>query len=97
MSRLYFAMRALKAAQPQLFEHFLHAFNNALHVVFLAAVPFAALGLVCALMLKEVPLRRTTGRGPGLDAAESQAMQEAPETAVTSGDSVSAGSPAAAH
>ena len=35
------------------------------------------------LFLKEVPLRRTTGRGPGVDAADSQAMQEAPETAIT--------------
>jgi EmrB/QacA subfamily drug resistance transporter len=76
-------LRALKAQQPVLFDHFLHAFNNALHVVFLAAVPFAALGLVFALMLKEVPLRRTTGRGPGMDAADSQAMQESAETAVT--------------
>jgi EmrB/QacA subfamily drug resistance transporter len=76
-------LHALKTQQPVLFDQFLHAFNQALHVVFLSAVPFAALGVVLVLMLKEVPLRRTTGRGPGMDAADSQAMQESAETATT--------------
>jgi hypothetical protein len=76
-------LKALKVAHPALFNQFLTAFNHSLHIVFLAAVPFAAIGLIFALMLKEVPLRRTTGRGPGVDAADSQAMQEAPETATT--------------
>ncbi|TCN34284.1 EmrB/QacA subfamily drug resistance transporter [Kribbella orskensis] len=35
------------------------AYADALHVVFLAAVPVAALGFVVALLLKEVPLRDT--------------------------------------
>ena len=74
---------ALKHSQPVLFAHFLHAFNSALHTVFLAAVPFAALGIIFALMLKEAPLRRTTGRGAGMDAADSQAIQESAESAVT--------------
>jgi EmrB/QacA subfamily drug resistance transporter len=76
-------LRALKSAQPTVFDHFLHAFQPSLHVVFLAAVPFAALGVITVLMLKETPLRRTTGRGPGMDAAESQGMVESAETAVT--------------
>jgi len=76
-------LKALKAAQPALFDHFLVAFNHSLHIVFLAAVPFAALGLLIVLFLKEVPLRRTLGRGPGVDAADSQAMQESAETATT--------------
>jgi hypothetical protein len=44
-----------------------------------------------------VPLRRTTGRGPGMDAAESQAMVESAETAVTPDSSIAEGSPAVAH
>ncbi len=84
-------LKHMHETAPATFEQYLHAFDHALHVVFLAAVPFAALGIVLALMLREVPLRRTTGRGAGLDAAESQAMPEAAE-------SVSAeGSPAAAR
>jgi EmrB/QacA subfamily drug resistance transporter len=89
-------LHALKASQPVLFDHFLTAFNHALHIVFLASVPFAALGLVFALMLKEVPLRRTLGRGPGVDAADTQSMQESAETAVTP-RTAPEGTPAAAR
>ena len=35
----------------------LHAFTNALDDVFLIGVPFVALAIVVALLLKEVPLR----------------------------------------
>ena len=76
-------LSSLKHSQPLLFAHFLHSFNEALHVVFLAAVPFAALGIIFALLLKESPLRRTTGRGAGMDAADSQEILESAETAVT--------------
>ena len=76
-------LRELKQAAPVQFDQLMHAFNHALHIVFTAAVPFAAVCIILALMLREVPLRRTTGRGPAMDAAESQSMQEAPETAVT--------------
>ncbi|HET6910613.1 MAG TPA: MDR family MFS transporter [Mycobacteriales bacterium] len=76
-------LKEMKRIAPVQFEQLLHAFNHALHIVFIAGVPFAAFAVICALMLREVPLRRTTGRGPGVDAAESQAMQEAPETAIT--------------
>jgi EmrB/QacA subfamily drug resistance transporter len=41
------------------------AYAGALHVVFLAAVPVAALGLIVALMLKEVPLRDTARMAAG--------------------------------
>ena len=76
-------LKQMKSAFPVQFEQLMHAFNHALHIVFSAAVPFAAVCIVLALMLREVPLRRTTGRGPAMDAADSQVMQEAPETAVT--------------
>ncbi|MDQ1698016.1 MAG: hypothetical protein QOJ03_3369, partial [Frankiaceae bacterium] len=66
-------LKALKHTDPTAYAQYLHAFGHALHIVFLAAVPFAALGIVLALMLREVPLRRTTGRGAGMDAAGSQA------------------------
>jgi hypothetical protein len=41
------------------------AYADALHAVFLAAVPVAALGLIVALMLKEVPLRDTARMAAG--------------------------------
>jgi hypothetical protein len=76
-------LKTMKHAFPLQYSQFMHAFDHALHIVFMAAVPFAAVCILLALMLREVPLRRTTGRGPAMDAAESQSMQEAPETAVT--------------
>jgi EmrB/QacA subfamily drug resistance transporter len=85
---------AFKHAQPALYNDYLHAFGHALHIVFLAAVPFAAAGILLALLLREVPLRLTSGRGAGMDAAESQAMPEAAETVTPQGP-VTAGRPAA--
>ena len=73
---------AFKHSQPVLYHDYLHAFGHALHVVFLAAVPFAALGILLALMLREVPLRVTPSRSAGLDAAEGQAMPSAAETLI---------------
>jgi EmrB/QacA subfamily drug resistance transporter len=87
-------LRALKHAQPAMFDQFLHAFQPALHVVFLASVPFAAVCIVIVLMLKETPLRRTTGRGAGMDAAESTAMVESAETAMTPQNAPSQSAPA---
>jgi EmrB/QacA subfamily drug resistance transporter len=86
-------LRALKHAQPAMFDQFLHAFQPALHVVFLASVPFAALCIFIVLMLKETPLRRTTGRGAGMDAAESTGIVESAETAVTPDAATTQGSP----
>jgi hypothetical protein len=77
-----------------MFDQFLHAFQPALHVVFLASVPFAAVCIVIVLMLKETPLRRTTGRGAGMDAAESTAMVESAETAMTPQNAPSQSAPA---
>jgi MFS family permease len=74
-------LHRLKDAQPALFNQFLQALQPSLHVVFIAAVPFAALGIVCALLLREVPLRSTTGHSAGMDAASSQALPQAAETA----------------
>jgi EmrB/QacA subfamily drug resistance transporter len=71
---------AFKRTQPALYDAYLHAFGHALHIVFLAAVPFAAAGIILALLLREVPLRVTAARSAGLDAAEGQAMPSAAET-----------------
>jgi EmrB/QacA subfamily drug resistance transporter len=85
-------LTAMKAASPEVFSQYLNAFSHALHIVFLAAVPFTALGIVLTLLLREVPLRASHGRGAGMDAADSQAMPAAAETAV-----IPEGSPAAAR
>jgi len=55
------------------------AFSDSLHVVFLAGVPFAIAAFLLALRLREVALRSSTS--PGQDAAGSQAMPVAAETA----------------
>jgi hypothetical protein len=44
-----------------------HAVASSLHVVFLVAAPFAALGLIAVLFLRELPLRDArpaAGRSP---------------------------------
>jgi EmrB/QacA subfamily drug resistance transporter len=74
-------LRALKDVAPAEYAQYLHAFGHALHIVFLSAVPFAALGIVLSLLLREVPLRVTAFRGAGMDAAESQAIVETAESA----------------
>ncbi|HET7530667.1 MAG TPA: MDR family MFS transporter [Mycobacteriales bacterium] len=76
-------LQHMRDAAPEQFGHYLHAFAHALHVVFLASVPFGIGAVLLALLLPEVPLRRTAGRGAGLDAADAQAMPEAAETATT--------------
>ena len=83
----------LKSVHPLAYGQYLHAFSHALHVVFLASVPFALVGFVLALLLKEVPLRRTTGRGAGMAAADAHGMPEAAENVSRE---VSSGSPATA-
>ncbi|HET7529793.1 MAG TPA: MDR family MFS transporter [Mycobacteriales bacterium] len=97
-------LKALAAEQPAVFAEYLHAFDHALHVVFLSAVPFAAIGIVLALLLREVPLRNLPHRSAGMEAAESQAMPQTAENAeaeaeaerLTGNDPVSpGGSPAA--
>jgi EmrB/QacA subfamily drug resistance transporter len=100
-------LKALQSTAPAVYDQYLNAFGHALHVVFLAAVPFAALGIVLAFMLREVPLRVTAFRGAGMDAAESQGIVETAETvdaeaeaepvtdAATTGASTTGGRPAA--
>ena len=78
---------AFKHTQPALYTDYLHAFGHALHVVFLAAVPFSAAGILLALALREVPLRKTPSRSAG---------QDATETVIPEG-SIPAESPAAAR
>ena len=73
-------LAAFKSSQPAVYADYLHAFDSALHIVFLSAVPFAAMAILLALLLREVPLRATAGRGAGMDVAESQAILETPET-----------------
>jgi hypothetical protein len=77
----------LEARDPAVFAQYLHAFDHALHIVFLAAVPFAALGIVLALLLREVPLRNAPDRSAGMDAAESQAIVESAENAQAEAES----------
>jgi EmrB/QacA subfamily drug resistance transporter len=47
----------LKTFSPTLQHNVLHAFVQSFHVVFLAAAPVTAVGLIFAFMLKEKPLR----------------------------------------
>jgi hypothetical protein len=75
----HFTPEQIRAFPVAIQHHIVDAFAHALHIVFLAAVPFAAAGLVLALLLKEVPLRVTTGRGAAQDAAESAAVPESAE------------------
>ena len=58
-------------ANPQLLQSlplsviggYLHAFALSLHTVFTYAIPFAAIGLLLSVFLKEAPLRMTTNPG----------------------------------
>ncbi|MBV9293490.1 MAG: MFS transporter, partial [Frankiales bacterium] len=63
----------LRHLPAQVQAHYLNAFSHALHIVFLSAVPFAAIGIVLALMLRELPLKQQAARSAGMDAAETQA------------------------
>jgi EmrB/QacA subfamily drug resistance transporter len=59
------------------------AFSDSLHVVFLAAVPFAVIAFLLALLLREVPLRTTMGPGApepsGAELGEAFGMAPPPE------------------
>jgi EmrB/QacA subfamily drug resistance transporter len=45
-------------------DQVLIAFSKSFHDVFLAAIPFAVIAFILALMLKETPLKTTTQNGP---------------------------------
>jgi EmrB/QacA subfamily drug resistance transporter len=60
---------AVKHLPPVVRDGLRIAFSDSLHVVFLAAVPFAALAFLLALLLREVPLRTSMATGtPAPDA-----------------------------
>jgi hypothetical protein len=71
----------IKAFPPAVQQAVKVGFSDSLHVVFLASVPVAALGVIGALLLKEVPLRGA-GHQPalaeGLEIGESMGLP-APE------------------
>ncbi len=56
-------LKALQHTDPAAYASYLHAFAHSLHVVFLAAVPFSASGILLALLLREVPLKVTAHAG----------------------------------
>jgi EmrB/QacA subfamily drug resistance transporter len=68
--------------KPEIIKHlskaesqpFLHIYANALHYIFLYAIPLCALAFVLALFLREVPLRSTT-RGSGASEAATAPTQ----------------------
>jgi EmrB/QacA subfamily drug resistance transporter len=92
-------------AMPAAVQHAVKVgFSDALHVVFLASVPIAVLGVIGALLLKEVPLRsgylpadEGVGLNEGIEVAEAVGMvpdQESPERLVTKAVPVKKAAPA---
>ena len=63
----------IKTFKPVLQQNILHAFVQSFHVVFLAAAPVTAIGLIFALILKEAPLRSSAEH----HAAKTEAAGEA--------------------
>jgi EmrB/QacA subfamily drug resistance transporter len=75
------ASPALIKAMPAVVQHAVKVgFSDSLHVVFLASVPVAALGVIGALLLREVPLRGAgePALSEGLEVGESMGLP-APE------------------
>src|SRR5690606_34388636 len=60
-------------------EVFQSAFGEASAHLFLVAVPFAVVALVCVLLIKEVPLRETVLRDDELDAGVRAQLELADE------------------
>jgi EmrB/QacA subfamily drug resistance transporter len=56
---------ALKHLPAELRDAILHAYSDALHPVFLTAVPIAGIAFVLSWFLREVPLRTTAGAATG--------------------------------
>jgi EmrB/QacA subfamily drug resistance transporter len=63
----------IKTFKPVLQQNILHAFVQSFHLVFLAAAPVTAIGLIFALILKEAPLRSSAEH----HAAKTEAAGEA--------------------
>jgi hypothetical protein len=74
----------VKALQPVVRAGLRIAFSDSLHVVFLSAVPFAVVAFGLTWLLREVPLRSTTGGDHSAQRAD-EIMPTSPETVVTSG------------
>ncbi len=72
----------------------LEGFSEALHTVFLTAVPFALIGLVAVLFLKEIPLRSNAAPAPATEvteALETAVSEEAAEQMAAQSDDDPAG------
>jgi EmrB/QacA subfamily drug resistance transporter len=74
----------VKHLQPLVRDGLRIAFSDSLHVVFLSAVPFALIAFGLSWMLREVPLRKTTGGD--------RSAERANEIMPTSAETVRAGS-----
>ncbi len=64
----------LKSFSPTLQHNVLHAFVQSFHVVFLAAAPVTAIGLIFALILREVPLRGSAEHTAAKNEAAGEAL-----------------------
>lgn len=65
----------LGSLTPAVRDLYEHAFGTAIGHIFLIALPFAILALVCVLFIKEVPLRTTVGNeiaAPGNSAGDTE-------------------------
>lgn len=72
-------IQAIRALPPQIQEQVIGAFVDALQDVFRTAVPFAALALVVAFLIREVPLR--TRQLPAQESVVDQDQPAAPTSA----------------
>jgi len=75
--------RALRALPPPVRAGVVDSFVRSLHVVFIVGIPLAALALVCAVLLKEIPLTGTVVSAPA-DSAAAGAPEPAPEASPAS-------------
>ena len=64
----------IKTFKPVLQHNVLHAFVQSFHVVFLAAAPVTAVGLIFALILKEAPLRSSAEHHAAKNEAAGEAL-----------------------
>jgi MFS family permease len=70
--------RALRALPPSVRAGVTDAFVHSLHVMFIVAIPLAALALLFAVALKEIPLREHAGAAVGHGLAPAPRLGTAP-------------------